>query len=75
MKVHATCVAEAEGIHGAPGEVLAIDAEGIRMACGSGALLLRELQLDGRKRLPAEVVAAGLRLAVGERFEAPPETA
>lgn len=73
VKVHATRLAQAEGTLGAPGEVLAIDGDGIRIACGSGALLLRELQLEGRKRLPGDVVAAGLRLETGERFEAPPQ--
>src|SRR5258705_3692961 len=36
-----------------PGEVLRADANGIEVACGSGALALETLQLPGRKRVSA----------------------
>lgn len=38
---------------GEPGQVLAADAQGIVVACGSGALRMTELQKPGGKRLPA----------------------
>jgi len=38
---------------GAPGQVLAADAQGIVVACGEGALRLTELQKPGGKRLAA----------------------
>ncbi|MEW6761329.1 MAG: methionyl-tRNA formyltransferase [Pseudomonadota bacterium] len=39
---------------GEPGQVLALDAQGIVVACGEGALRLLELQKPGGKRLPAQ---------------------
>ena len=44
---------------GAPGEVLAADADGVRIACGSGALLATQLQAAGGKRLAAREFLAG----------------
>ncbi|MFZ5653822.1 MAG: methionyl-tRNA formyltransferase [Pseudomonadota bacterium] len=40
----------------APGTVLAADREGILVACGAGAYRIRELQLEGRRRLAAAEV-------------------
>lgn len=55
---------------GAPGTVLRVDAAGIVVACAQGAVCLRELQLEGKPRLPARDVANGLRLKAGAQFEA-----
>ncbi|HEX3478741.1 MAG TPA: methionyl-tRNA formyltransferase [Kofleriaceae bacterium] len=52
--------------HAAPGTVLAIDAAGARVACGDGAVVVRELQAAGRKRLAAAQFAAGRGIAVGD---------
>ena len=55
----------------APGTVLAADREGILVACGAGAYRIRELQLDGRRRLAAAEVLnsrAGL-FAPGALFD------
>lgn len=71
IKVHATRVAAASGAVGEPGSVLAIGDDGVEMACAEGSVWLRELQLEGRKRMPGATLAAGLRLTIGERFEAP----
>jgi methionyl-tRNA formyltransferase len=54
---------------GAPGEILAIDKEGIRVACGSGALELLEVQREGGKRLPARDFVLGCPIRVGQRLE------
>lgn len=48
----------ADGV-GAPGEVLAADTDGVRIACGSGALLATQLQAAGGKRLAAREFLAG----------------
>ena len=53
-----------------PGEVLRADGEGILVAAGSGALLLREVQLEGRRRLVASEFLRGMPLSVGTRFGA-----
>jgi methionyl-tRNA formyltransferase len=61
----------ASGADAAPGTVLAIDGGGLRVACGGGgAVTFAEVQLAGRKRLPAAVVATGRSIAVGARFGA-----
>ena len=53
----------------APGEVLAVNADGIRVSCGEGALLLKKLKPEGRGALSAADWARGARLQPGERFE------
>jgi methionyl-tRNA formyltransferase len=53
---------------GAPGEVLSVDKEGVVVAAGQGALLLREVQAENSRRMSAAEWARGARLAVGERF-------
>jgi methionyl-tRNA formyltransferase len=63
--------ARADHSHGAPGTVLAIDARGAHVACGQGAVWIRELQLPGKKRLPAAQVAMGRGLAVGDVLGTP----
>jgi methionyl-tRNA formyltransferase len=39
--------------------------EGLMVACGEGAVAFGELQLPGRKRLPAAAVVAGRPIAPG----------
>lgn len=53
---------------GAPGEILKADADGILVACGSGSLLLTELQKPGGKRLAAGPFLQGFALVPGQRF-------
>jgi len=48
-----------------PGTVIAADRDGVRIACGSGTLLVRELQLAGRKRLGAADFLRGCPLQPG----------
>jgi methionyl-tRNA formyltransferase len=57
------------GTPGEPGVVLSADAGGVRIGCGEGVLLIRELQLPGRKRLPAADFLRGRPLPVGTRLE------
>jgi len=49
-----------------PGTVFHIDGTGMYVACGDGAVVIRDLQLPGRKRLAAAQVAAGRGVAVGD---------
>lgn len=53
---------------GAPGTVLAVDAGGVTVACGEGALRLDVLQAPGGKRLPAADFLRGHPLPVGSRL-------
>ena len=55
----------APGSFGAAGRVLRADAAGIVVACGEGALIVRELQRAGGKSLSAASFLAGHRLAAG----------
>jgi methionyl-tRNA formyltransferase len=48
-----------------PGEVLGLRAEGLAVACADGAVAFGELQLPGRRRLPAAAVVAGHRIPPG----------
>ena len=48
-----------------PGTVVAADQDGVRIACGSGSLLVRELQLANRKRLGAADFLRGCPLQPG----------
>ena len=57
-----------------PGTVVAIDDGGAHLACADGVVLVRELQLPGRRRLTARELANGRRLAVGEVFTVPAVT-
>jgi methionyl-tRNA formyltransferase len=41
---------------------------GIAVGCGAGGLLLREVQLEGKRRLPAAEFVRGFRLSVGTRL-------
>jgi methionyl-tRNA formyltransferase len=50
----------------APGTVLAIDAAGVQVAAADGAVVIRELQAAGRKRMAAAQFAAGRGIAVGD---------
>ena len=47
------------------GSILSADATGVLVACGEGALRLTELQMEGRKRLPAREFLAGCPLSPG----------
>jgi len=50
---------------GKPGEVLRVDRHGILVAASVGGLLLREVQLEGKKRMHAAEFARGFNLPVG----------
>lgn len=54
------------GGSGAPGQVLAADAQGIRVATGEGVLVLTQLQRAGGKRLPVGDFLRGFALAPGQ---------
>jgi methionyl-tRNA formyltransferase len=60
-------------VHAAPdgaaaGSVVAVTARGIAVAAGDGALELQEVQLPGKRRMPASEFLAGHRITVGEKL-------
>lgn len=56
---------------GEPGRILAVDGDGVVVACGEGALRLSILQKPGSKRLPVADFLRGFPLTAGEHFDLP----
>ena len=67
LKIHRAAALEKKHGH-QPGMVMAADAEGIEVAAGSGSVLLREVQLEGKKRMEARDFLKGFRLKAGSRL-------
>ena len=44
------------------------DKKGIYVACGEGVLLLSQVQLEGKKRMEADVFLRGCHIEAGNRF-------
>ena len=65
LKVFAAGVEVAQG---SPGEVLAADGSGILVAAKEGAVLLTEIQLEGKRRMSAEEFLRGHTIAPGTRL-------
>jgi len=55
----------------APGAVVGLRAEGLVVACADAAVAFAELQLPGRKRLPAAAFLAGRPVAPGTSLQDP----
>ena len=54
---------------GEPGEILGLDEEGyLRIGTGEGVLKVKEVQLEGKKRISAEEFVRGYRPKAGEKF-------
>ncbi len=58
----------AEDCLGSPGVVLAINKNGIQVACGKGALYLELLQRPNAKAMPASQFVQGFAVKVGDYF-------
>lgn len=65
LKVHSARVIPFEG-EAVPGKVLKVDKEGIVVATSEGALLLKEVQLEGKKRVSGYEFALGQRIKPGD---------
>jgi methionyl-tRNA formyltransferase len=55
-------------VSGSPGEVLAADAAGLVVACGSGAVRICDVQPSGKRRMQAIEWHRGRGIAVGHSF-------
>ncbi|HEV7401969.1 MAG TPA: methionyl-tRNA formyltransferase [Chthoniobacteraceae bacterium] len=53
---------------GPPGEVLRADRHGLLVGTGDGALLLRDVQLEGKRRMTAREFLQGHAISAGTRF-------
>jgi len=68
IKVHRAVASTLDPEGASPGTVIALDAEGILVACAEGTLEIQELQESGRKRVDARDFVSGRGVAVGDRF-------
>jgi methionyl-tRNA formyltransferase len=66
LKIHS---AEESAEGGAPGTVLSAGPGGILVAAGEGSLVLREVQLEGKKRLSAGEFLRGFPVPAGTAFD------
>jgi methionyl-tRNA formyltransferase len=55
-----------------PGTVRTIDAEGMVVRCGTGAVRIKDVQPSGKARIGPLAWSRGRALAVGDRFESAP---
>lgn len=65
LKIHGLTLASGSG---APGTVLAVDADGLVVACGVGAVRLSDVQAAGKPRMPGRAWANGARIRQGDRL-------
>ncbi|MDX6766747.1 MAG: methionyl-tRNA formyltransferase [Candidatus Methylacidiphilales bacterium] len=56
-------------VRGRPGEILRVGKEGVWVGAGDGGILLREVQMEGRARMPAADFARGQKLMPGMIFD------
>ena len=63
VKIHEALPSDASG---APGEILALEGQGLLVGCGLGSLLLLKVQRPNAKAVSGVDFANGLRLRVGD---------
>ena len=59
----------------APGTVLRVGSDGLEVACGGGSVRIREVQLEGRRRMPLAEFVHGRAVQEGDRLVSTPEEA
>jgi len=69
LRLLRSSVADAQAREAAPGTVLGLADDGLRVACGEGVIAISELQRAGKRPVSARDFANAVRLA-GLRFEA-----
>ncbi len=67
LKIHSTILSNRAS--GRPGEVVRVDEHGILVAARVGGLLLRQVQLEGKRAMRAADFARGFNLPAGTRLE------
>ena len=71
LKIWQASIATSAGslTHRIPGEISAIDSNGITVACGQGALVLEAVQKSNGRKMSAAEFVVGHSLQPGDRFE------
>ena len=64
VKLHKTELCSGSG---SPGEVISLTP--LTVACGSGSVVIKELQLEGKRKMDSASFLNGHRLALGDKFE------
>jgi methionyl-tRNA formyltransferase len=67
LKIHSTELIAGKK-SGTPGEVIQIGPLGIEVACSQGALLLREIQLEGKRKMEVSEFLRGHPIEVGQKL-------
>jgi methionyl-tRNA formyltransferase len=67
LKIYHTGVLE-KNESAAPGKITAVSDTGVEVAAGNGALLIQELQVEGKKKMPAGDFIKGQGIKAGEEF-------
>ena len=65
LKVWKCAVERAECGKEAPGTIIGVDKSGIHVACGSDTLILKEVQLEGKKRMETDAFLRGYQVTAG----------
>ena len=65
LKVWKCAVECAECGKEAPGMIIGVDKSGIHVACGRDALILKEVQLEGKKRMETDAFLRGYQVTAG----------
>jgi len=65
LKVFAAEIGD-QGVKGSPGSIVEISGTGITVETGSGRLVLKEIQLEGKKRMPADEFIKGKTIKGGD---------
>ena len=65
LKVWKCAVECAECGKEAPGTIIGVDKSGIHVACGSDTLILKEVQLEGKKRMETDAFLRGYQVTAG----------
>lgn len=68
LKIWKAEVADAEEDKGAQGMVVGVDKDSFLVACGRGVLKIKELQIEGRKRMSCADFLRGVRIETGEHL-------
>ena len=69
LKIWKSVPCEAQAEESLPGTVLSADPKGILVQCGTGSLLLTEVQLEGKKRMDTASFLRGFPLSAGAVLE------
>lgn len=69
LKVYRTEVVEKE-IGSPPGQIVSVSRQGIEVATGKGSLLLKEVQLEGKKKMSVEDFLKGQQIIPGTQLSA-----